>query len=114
MNEAWGASAAVTLGMWHEKQLAPAWCWRFVSGVGMAAWSAAGSWHVWQVALKYSGPFWRNPSCGSWQVVHVIAADSWKHALAIIRSACEITLTPSEPPSSPNTARWAESGRPGR
>ncbi len=37
-----------------------------------------------------------------------------KHSLAFIRSACEITLTPLEPLSNPNTARWAESGRPGR
>ncbi len=52
MNEAWGASSAVTFGMWHEKQLAVAACCSVRAGVGMDAWSAAGSWHVRQVALK--------------------------------------------------------------
>ena len=73
VNEACGASSAVTLGMWHEKQLAPARCWRLVSGVGMDAWSAAGSWQVLAGCVKVLGPLLSEPlvggrgtSCTSW------------------------------------------------
>ncbi len=96
--------------MWHETQLAVATADGATSGhIGApvaevagdgvadgdadAAWpgiagSAAAVWHERQAFEKVAGPVSAALTCGSWQVVQVIA-DALKQALSARRCACD-------------------------